>query len=213
MIKKFFPSVKDIESINKYKIPILNNSKEEDYSKIIVHKPWGYEYLLYDNKKVSVWILQINHGQQTSMHCHPNKKTTIFILSGKAEISFIGKKYKVTAGDCFLLSTKVFHSTKALSKKGILVMELETPVCKKDLIRLYDNYGRENQGYEDKNFMVPKPKEFNQNLFKEIPLGKFLLQLKKFPVNFNPDVLNGTIYYNLGVINNKTEILCIRKKL
>lgn len=213
MIKKISPSVKDIESINRYKLPILNNFEGEDYSKVIVHKPWGYEYLLYDNKKVSVWILQINHNQQTSMHCHPNKKTTIFILSGKAEISFIGKNYKVTAGDCFLLGKKVFHRTKALSKKGVLVMELETPVCKKDLIRLSDNYGRENQGYENKNFMVPKPKELNQNLSKETSVGEYLLQIKKFPLNFDPDVLNGIIYYNLGVINNKTEILCIRKKL
>lgn len=212
MIKKISPSAKDIESVNKYELPDLDDV-EEDYSAVVVHKPWGYEYLLYNNKVVSIWVLQINSGQQTSMHCHPKKKTSVFVLSGKIEFSLIGKKYAVSAGSGFLLEPKVFHRSKALSKKGSLVMELETPVCKKDLVRLSDNYGRENLGYENKNSMVPRPKELYQNIFKKILLGEYVLQIKRFSPGFILDTVNKVVYYNLGEVDKKTEILCIRKKL
>ena len=55
-----------------------------DYSKVVVKKPWGYEYLIYQNDSVAVWVLFISKGYQTSMHCHPKKKTTLIVLSGKA---------------------------------------------------------------------------------------------------------------------------------
>ena len=40
-----------------------------------------------------------------------------------------------------LLKKKVFHQTKAISDEGSFVIEIETPVSKKDLIRLKDKYG------------------------------------------------------------------------
>ena len=39
-------------------------------SEVIVKKPWGYEYLCYENEDVAVWFLHIEYNQKTSMHCH-----------------------------------------------------------------------------------------------------------------------------------------------
>jgi hypothetical protein len=39
------------------------------------------------------------------------------------------------------------------------MFEIETPVDKDDLVRLRDNYGRKDQGYEDNQFELPKDSE------------------------------------------------------
>ena len=58
----------------------------------------------------------------------------------------------------------LFHSTKSLAqKKIVMVLEIETPINKKDLVRYKDNYGRENKPYEGKKKME---KLSNQLQFK-----------------------------------------------
>ena len=47
-------------------------------------KPWGYEYLAYENQKVALWLLYIKPNHQTSMHCHPLKTTGLTLLDGEA---------------------------------------------------------------------------------------------------------------------------------
>ena len=70
-ISNFNSSNKDLNLLNKKK---QISYKNIDYSKIVVRKPWGYEYLTYQSKKIAVWILCLKKGQQTSMHAHPKKK-------------------------------------------------------------------------------------------------------------------------------------------
>jgi len=47
---------------------------------------------------------------------------------------------------------EVFHQTNAISLNGALVLEIETPVNKFDLVRINDQYGRRGKDYEDKKF-------------------------------------------------------------
>ena len=53
------------------------------------------------------------------------------------------------APDKLMIRPGLFHSTKSLSKDSI-VLEIETPINKNDLVRYKDNYGRENKPYEGK---------------------------------------------------------------
>ena len=119
------------------------------FENVVVPKPWGYEYLVYENDEVGIWYLNIEYNKQTSLHAHPNKKTGLIILSGVAEISFLNHKFKLTPPDKTMIRHGVFHSTKAVSKQGLEVLEIETPKNKQDLIRLEDGYGRAGQPYED----------------------------------------------------------------
>lgn len=119
-----------------------------DYSKVVVKKPWGYEYLIFSNASAAVWILYLKEGAQTSMHCHPNKKTSLIVLEGEVIGSGLGSEFLKKAGEGLFFDKKVFHQTKAVSPNGAFVMEIETPVNKRDLVRLKDQYGRENLGYE-----------------------------------------------------------------
>lgn len=149
MIKKL-----DFTELDKRKLEEIKIDKSTieddffDYSKAVVKKPWGYEYLIYQNGLVSVWILYIKKGFETSMHCHPNKKTSLIVLSGEAICSTLKEKIRRKVGDGLLIPISTFHSTKSISSDGTFVMEIETSTNKRDLIRLKDKYGRAGKGYE-----------------------------------------------------------------
>ena len=124
-----------------------------DLSKMIVKKPWGYEYLLTNTPLVEVWHLSLDHLKSTSIHCHPNKKTALIVLDGTALFSTLNKTIKLSPLDAVTIDAGVFHSTKCISKRGLKLLEIETPPMKHDLVRLKDKYGRADIGYEGKEKM------------------------------------------------------------
>jgi acetolactate synthase I/II/III large subunit len=132
-----------------------------DYSKVVVKKPWGYEYLIFQNAEVAVWILYLKPGASTSMHCHLGKKTSITILSGKAICCTLTQSTPRLAGEGMLIGEGVFHQTQADSPDGVFLMEIESPVNKRDLVRFKDAYGREGQGYESTEHMTVNLSNYN----------------------------------------------------
>ncbi|TRZ83787.1 hypothetical protein D4R86_00185 [bacterium] len=185
MIKTIKNSKLDNEKLDGCQ-PILNDKLEGfDFSKVIVKKPWGYEYLAYNGSEVSIWILKIRKGAATSMHCHPNKKTTLIALSGEAMLSTLNNSFHLNEGDGLLLDKKVFHSTKAVLDY-IIVMETEIPSNKTDLVRLYDKYCRESKGYEEQNEMCFDLKKYEPVLFSESEekkIGKMCISVENFQDN------------------------------
>ncbi|HIJ98657.1 TPA: hypothetical protein H1005_01805 [archaeon] len=158
MVKKLSPTPLDREALEKIKVnpaDIANNFF--DYSKVVVKKPWGYEYLIFQNENVAVWILYLKPGAQTSMHSHPNKTTSLVVLEGEAICSTLSDNFKRTAGEGLMIGKGVFHQTKVVSEHGAFIMEIESPVNKRDLVRLKDKYGRASEGYEtiDKHSFTP----------------------------------------------------------
>ncbi len=119
-----------------------------DYSRVVVKKPWGYEYLIFQNDSVAVWVLYLQKGAETSMHCHPSKKTSLIVLQGKVLCSTLESRFERSTGEGLLIDKGVFHQTRVLSDDGAFVMEIETPVNKRDLVRSMDKYGRQGKGYE-----------------------------------------------------------------
>ena len=138
-----------------------------DYSNVIVKKPWGYEYLVFKNDFVAIWMLQIIRKRKTSMHAHPNKKTGLVLLSGNATCSHSEGIIGLNPMDGVVIEEGMFHSTEAcsphliqpLSENGIWVMEIESPPIKTDLVRIKDEYGRSGTSYEGVNNMVFGPKK------------------------------------------------------
>lgn len=120
-----------------------------DYRKRVVVKPWGYEYLVLENQRVAVWFLHLGPGESTSMHCHPRKKTSLVVLSGRAVCRTFEIRNYLNPHNGLILEPGVFHATRALSDSGVDLIEIETPPDKGDLVRLADRYGREGEGYED----------------------------------------------------------------
>ncbi|HAS90451.1 MAG TPA: hypothetical protein DCS48_14310 [Desulfovibrio sp.] len=152
-VKRISISEKDIQNL-KQKEEVKQNEQPENYVNCIVLKPWGYEYLLFENESVAIWFLRINKDHSTSMHSHPNKKTSLTLLSGNSLSNTFHTRTFLAAGDSIIYDAGVFHSTKAISLSGISLIEVETPPSKLDLCRMEDAYGREKSGYEGSSQMV-----------------------------------------------------------
>ena len=84
-----------------------------DISSSIVKKPWGYEYLAFENEQIAIWFLCIRENDSTSFHCHPNKKTGMFVLEGEGVLSFLSGKRFLESYDYTAIHAGVFHSTKS----------------------------------------------------------------------------------------------------
>src|SRR3989304_7245053 len=133
--------------ISKNKFEIENQSKDSpsfDYSNVIVKKPWGYEYLVFKNDFVAIWMLQIIRKRKTSMHAHPNKKTGLILLSGSAACYRTDGVTELNPLEGIVIEKGSFHSTEAFSalpilphsENGVWVMEIESPPIKTDLSRM-----------------------------------------------------------------------------
>jgi len=182
----------------------------------IVKKPWGHEYLVYENDLVALWFLHIQKEQSTSMHCHPNKTTGLMVISGNAKVSFLSNTIELGSHDKIMIRKSMFHSTKAISDNGALVFEIETPVDKHDLVRLDDKYGRAGKPYEGKTYESPKeddclwledPPEGSESVFdfmgSKIRLTsiKEIEELERIPDDINVMFLRGgiTTDYDINV--------------
>jgi len=166
MIRRIYVSEIDRDNLSKHKTIEGGPRDTFDYRNLVVKKPWGYEYLLFENDFVAIWVLHLKKGHGTSMHCHPLKKTSLVILSGKAQSSTLSEWFDLEVLDGLFLENGVFHTTKALSDE-VFVMEIETPPNKKDLVRLKDSYGREGKGYEGINMMSRELKKFKHVFFEK----------------------------------------------
>ncbi|MCB9030187.1 MAG: hypothetical protein H6619_03985 [Deltaproteobacteria bacterium] len=127
---------------------IKSENQPQNYADKVVVKPWGFEFLAYENDEVAVWFLHIDKGHSTSMHCHPLKKTALTVLRGQALCNTFYNRNYLYGVDGVVIENGVFHSTQALSEGGIDLIEVETPPNKTDLVRLKDQYGRSGAGYE-----------------------------------------------------------------
>lgn len=160
-----------LNRINKLSNPISTKTQPNTYEHKFVPKPWGFESLAFKNSEVAIWFLFIKKGDSTSMHCHPQKKTSLIILSGEAmSRTFLTTNY-LKGGDAVIIEKGVFHFTKALSDNGLFLFEIEMPPIKTDLVRLEDKYGRESYGYEGKSEMKPGKVKEQKNKIRK---GKYI---------------------------------------
>lgn len=150
MVNRIESSEKDRTTLNKLLTnrKVVESSQPTDYRNKVVVKPWGYEFLIFENECVAVWYLHIRKGHSTSMHCHPTKKTSLIVLSGNALCNTFEHRNYLNDMQGVIIEPGVFHSTQSLSPGGINLIEVETPPNKTDLVRLNDEYGRESRGYE-----------------------------------------------------------------
>lgn len=148
VVKRVFPNSSDFENLSRLRTEAAPAANEFDYTGVVVRKPWGYEYLWHQNAAVAVWVLHLNAGASTSMHCHARKRTSLIVLAGTATCSTFDDRYPLSAGQAVVLEPGVFHATLA-GPGGACLMEVETPPMKGDLLRFRDNFGRAGQGYED----------------------------------------------------------------
>jgi mannose-6-phosphate isomerase-like protein (cupin superfamily) len=162
---------------------MLNNDIPKN-TKVI--KPWGSEYTIFKNSISSTKLLRINKNKGTSLHCHPIKKTGFILIKGSVEVDlgFYNKK-KLKSISRLMIRPGLFHSTKNHDDETAMILEIETPIDKDDLVRFKDDYGRENKPYEDENFMEklseeePVFEEPQMNQVNNYKIDNVLVKLEK----------------------------------
>lgn len=162
-----------------------------DFNSRVVIKPWGHEYMFYNNPEMEIWSLFIKYQRSTSMHCHPNKKTALVVLEGRALFSSLNESCELDPLDAMVIDAGVFHSTQCVSGEGLRLLEFETPPMKHDLVRLEDKYGRVEQGYEgaDKTMIDTERVRFSSadhGLVKKVSKNEICIK----PVNSCADMTN-----------------------
>ena len=93
-----------------------------------------------------MWRLHILAGKETSMHCHPGKWTALIVEDGLCTLETLRSTYPLKAGDMVHIERGAFHRTR--TESGVILIEIETPPMKCDLVRLEDRYGRAGMAYE-----------------------------------------------------------------
>lgn len=205
MIRRIKISENDKKGFLEHEWPKDPSMKNMNFSGLVVNKPWGYEYLMFQTPEVSMWILYIKKGYSTSTHCHPNKKTSLLLILGEALCSTLNEKFYLKEKEGVIYDKGVFHTTEALSENGIFVMEIESPSDKADLFRLKDNYKRELEAYTSKKNITKKTYNYHylfleekQDLTKEFGKYKFFVRTFRDEESFLKDF--DKIEADIGVI-------------
>ena len=129
------------------------NSQMINYYNKINDKPWGKEYLAFQNNQIGIWILIVNKDQETSLHCHFKKDTILMPLSGSFKINLFNKSLQLGLFESIYVPRRTFHGIHSYGDDGML-MEIEIYTehidytDKNDLLRLKDIYNRDKDKYE-----------------------------------------------------------------
>jgi len=147
-----------------------------DFRNYVIPKPWGHEYIIFENNFLSIWYLFIKSGASTSLHCHPKKKTGLVVLEGTARFHLIERDFELQSNQKVMIRPGSFHKTENRTNQNLHIIEVETPKDKENLVRISDLYGRQNKAYESETlkrtneFFIPNDSflklEFLNNSFE-----------------------------------------------
>ncbi|MFH0929860.1 MAG: cupin domain-containing protein [Candidatus Moraniibacteriota bacterium] len=143
----FFPSRKDTSTTKKFRVKKSKKAEDVDFTKSAVTKPWGFEYLCFENEHLDIWEFHLNPPESTSFHCHPGKDALKILLEGQVELKTMDRIETLFPGDIRLIKGGVLHQTTNNGKDVARVLEIESPPNKKRLIRISDAYGRKDCPY------------------------------------------------------------------
>lgn len=125
-----------------------------DYTNSVCVKPWGYEFLVFQNKSIGIWFLNITGGNRTSLHCHYNKDTKIVVLSGSMRLELVNDEVMtIHEMESVYIPREKFHSIGSFSP-NTYILEIEVYndrvdfSDKNDLLRITDIYKRRDNKYD-----------------------------------------------------------------
>lgn len=114
-------------------------------------KPWGREIWFAHTDLYAGKILEITKGHRLSLQYHEYKTETLYLLSGKAKITFGKSQDELSErifnpGDKIDINPYTVHRVEALENTQIF--EVSTPHLT-DVVKLEDDYGRTGKGVNE----------------------------------------------------------------
>lgn len=183
----------------------------------VIPKPWGYEYRAYVDDSFDLWCLHIDPGHSTSAHVHPRKLTYLLGLGGEGVTCGLGRAdVPVRPGTVLRIAGGVFHGTRNTGTEQLVLIEVEVPRNKLDLVRLRDDYDRAGKAYETlsleepQNLMRRVPSRQNARMRTHTTDGAYHFDLRTGMDIFyrpSPDDLFHVPLHITGVVHNDVEIL------
>lgn len=218
---KFINKLNEEETIcSNYCNKKRENSVKIDYLKKINDKPWGKEYLAYQNKEIGIWILHVNKNQETSLHCHFKKDTILIPISGCFKINLYDKFTILNLFDSIYVPRNTFHGIHSYADNSIL-MEIEiytehiSYTDKNDLLRIRDIYNRDKTHYET-SVIERTPYENEIMVFEDLKQYSInntevnivdITSLKDLKIEYDKIILlEGSIYLNNSKITSGSFI-------
>lgn len=123
-----------------------------------VAKPWGDERQIYANREACVWELRLAPGQETSLHCHRRTSAILYCLSGFVQVKTLRRTVSLRPGEWCSVHPGVFHGVEnTLTCGDSLVIEVESPPGKADLVRLADRHGRVGRDAAEERRALDRP--------------------------------------------------------
>lgn len=126
--------------------PAAREDDGKDWTGVVVTKPWGFEREIHRAGMVSIWRLWLNAGCETSLHCHVYKRTELVVERGVVVLETLSGHHVLHGGEAANIAPGVFHRSKSVC--GAVLIEIETPPNKNDIVRYQDKYGREGRPYQ-----------------------------------------------------------------
>lgn len=126
-----------------------------EFELTLVNKPWGFEFELFDNNDLSIWCVSIGQEHKsgyllddcsTSFHMHTSKTAKVFVLDGAVQLFQNESSLILNESISHVLPPRTPHKINAYHGNAIL-LELELPSNRSDIIRLTDSYGRSKNTY------------------------------------------------------------------
>jgi len=149
-----YPKEKELSIVNNNRSTTDDKNQFVSYKDIVCIKPWGYEFLVYQNNCIAIWFLKITAGNATSLHTHFKKNTLLYCISGSAKIILIDNEvHSLSPLQSIFIPKNKFHSLASFSP-DVFLLEIElfqSDVSfsdKNDLLRIDDQYNRKKTGYE-----------------------------------------------------------------
>lgn len=180
------------------------NSNKIDYFNKVNDKPWGKEYLAYQNKHIGIWILHVNAEQETSLHCHFKKDTILMPLTGHFKINLYNDYRILPLFESLYIPRNTFHGIHSYTDNGILMeIEIYTDQIeytdKNDLLRIKDIYNRDKDKYETSIF--ERPPQENETMLFTSPTNYTLDKTELYIVKMTE--------FDLSILNKYDKIILL----
>ena len=105
----------------------------------IVEKPWGREIWYAHTEQYAGKVLEVKAGHRLSLQKHRIKEETLYLLSGRARLTYGDRTYDWEPGQAVHIPPDTVHRFEAL--EDLVLLEVSTPHLD-DVIRLEDDYHR-----------------------------------------------------------------------
>ena len=123
------------------KCKILDKEKP---TKEWVEKPWGAYRVLWTEGFFKYKELKVKPGHQLSYQSHRRRSEHWLVVSGFAEVTLEGNKYKLKANEHLFVAQGAKHRLKNPGEKELLLLEIQIGdyLEEDDIVRYADDYGR-----------------------------------------------------------------------